>query len=42
MALNLARNSRVFVSTQLTSGFTSLNTWEILVQDGFSFCIGVR
>lgn len=39
MALNLARNSRLFVST-VTAGFDSTNTWEVLVQDGFSFSQG--
>jgi len=44
MALNLIRNSRVFYSTNLTAtgavaatGFTTANTQEIQVQDGFSF-----
>ncbi len=45
MAYNLARNSRVFVTTNLntatgavkTTGFTTLNTWELQVLDGFSF-----
>jgi hypothetical protein len=46
MALNLIRNSRVFYTTNLktdgsgqvaTTGFTSSNTREIQVQDGFSF-----
>lgn len=44
MALNLIRNSRVFYTTNLTStgqvaatGFTTANTQEIQVQDGFSF-----
>jgi hypothetical protein len=43
MALNLLRNSRVFYTTKLTngivdsSGFTSADTREIQVQDGFSF-----
>ena len=44
MALNLIRNSRVFYTTNLTvtgqvaaTGFTTANTQEIQVQDGFSF-----
>lgn len=45
MAYNLARNSRVFVTTNLntatgavkTTGFTPLNTWELQILDGFSF-----
>lgn len=45
MAYNLARNSRVFVTTNvntatgvvLTTGLTTLNTWEIQVLDGFKF-----
>lgn len=44
MALNLIRNSRVFFTTNVNSegivsasGFTTSNTWEIQVQDGFSF-----
>jgi hypothetical protein len=44
MALNLIRNSRVFYTTNLTvtgqvaaTGFTTSNTKEIQVQDGFSF-----
>ena len=44
MALNLIRNSRVFYTTNLsntgqvnTQGFTTANTQEIQVQDGFSF-----
>ena len=44
MALNLIRNSRVFFTTNLTSsnnvaasGFTPSNTFELQVQDGFSF-----
>ena len=44
MALNLIRNSRVFFTTNVntsgiiqTSGFLPTNTWEIQVQDGFSF-----
>lgn len=46
MALNLIRNSRVFVTTNIDSdgklkttanSFTTSNTWEIQVQDGFSF-----
>jgi hypothetical protein len=58
MAYNLARNSRVFVTTNLstavgatvasgqtnapvgcvlTTGFTTANTWEIQVLDGFKF-----
>ena len=44
MALNLIRNSRVFFTTNVdssgtvaASGFTSSNTFEIQVQDGFSF-----
>lgn len=40
MALNLARNSRLFVST-VDTGFDSTNTWEVLVQDGFSFSQGI-
>jgi len=44
MALNLIRNSRVFYTTNLTvtgqvatTGFTTANTQELQVQDGFSF-----
>jgi hypothetical protein len=44
MALNLIRNSRVFFTTNLDSsnkvaatGFTNTNTFELQVQDGFSF-----
>ena len=44
MALNLIRNSRVFVTTNIdgdgkvkSTGFLPANTWEIQVQDGFSF-----
>lgn len=44
MALNLIRNSRVFVTTNIdgdgkvkASGFSPTNTWEVQVQDGFSF-----
>lgn len=43
MALNLIRNSRVFFTTNVTNGsvnntgFTAINTFEIQVQDGFSF-----
>ena len=44
MALNLIRNSRVFFTTNLnssnnvaTTGFTNTNTFELQVQDGFSF-----
>jgi len=44
MALNLIRNSRVFFTTNLNSsnqvaatGFTNTNTFELQVQDGFSF-----
>ena len=44
MALNLIRNSRVFFTTNLDSsnnvastGFTNTNTFEVQVQDGFSF-----
>ena len=43
MALNLIRNSRVFFTTKVTNGvvdatgFTAANTFEIQVQDGFSF-----
>ena len=44
MALNLIRNSRVFVTTNIdgdgkvkAAGFLPANTWEIQVQDGFSF-----
>ena len=44
MALNLIRNSRVFFTTNVTSsnnvattGFTNTNTFELQVQDGFSF-----
>lgn len=44
MALNLIRNSRVFVTTNIdgdgkvkATGFLPTNTWEIQVQDGFSF-----
>jgi hypothetical protein len=44
MALNLIRNSRVFLTNNLTSsgavaasGFDDTNTFEIQVQDGFSF-----
>lgn len=50
MAYNLARNSRVFVTTNLntatgavkTSGFTTTNTWELQVLDGFSFSQGTN
>jgi hypothetical protein len=45
MSFNLIRNSRVFFTTNvdpntgnvLTTGFTPTNTFEIQVQDGFSF-----
>lgn len=44
MALNLIRNSRVFFTTNVnsagevqTTGLTKTNTFEIQVQDGFSF-----
>lgn len=44
MALNLIRNSRVFFTTNVntagivqTTGLTKTNTYEIQVQDGFSF-----
>ena len=43
MALNLIRNSRVFFTTKVTNGvvdstgFTDADTFEIQVQDGFSF-----
>lgn len=44
MALNLIRNSRVFFTTNLDTsnkvagtGFTNTNTFELQVQDGFSF-----
>jgi len=45
MAYNLSRNSRVFVTTNvstatgavLTAGFAATNTWELQVLDGFSF-----
>ncbi len=44
MAYNLARNSRVFATTNVNaagvvqaSGFTTANTWEIQVLDGFKF-----
>lgn len=45
MAYNLVRNSRVFVTTNLntatgavlSSGFTTNNTWELQVLDGFTF-----
>ena len=45
MALNLVRNSRVFFTSNVdsstgvvgTSGFTSANTYEIQVLDGFTF-----
>ena len=44
MALNLIRNSRVFFTTNLDSsnrvaatGFSDTNTFELQVQDGFSF-----
>lgn len=45
MAYNLARNSRVFVTTNLntatgavtTTGLATNNTWELQVLDGFSF-----
>lgn len=40
MAKNLARNSRLFISTE-SSGFDSTNTWEVLIQDGFSFSQGI-
>lgn len=37
MALNLSRNTRVFVSTNAAdTGFTSANTWEIQVMAGYS------
>lgn len=50
MAYNLARNSRVFVTTNLntatgavlTTGLTANNTWEIQVLDGFSFSQGTN
>jgi len=50
MAYNLARNSRVFATTNLntatgavlTSGFTTANTWELQVLDGFSFSQGTN
>ena len=47
MALNLSRNSRVFLTTNVDSagkvqetasnGFTAANTYEIQVLDGFTF-----
>jgi len=45
MAYNLARNSRVFVTTNLntatgavkSTGFTPTNTWELQILDGFTF-----
>jgi hypothetical protein len=45
MAYNLARNSRVFVTTNLntatgavlTTGLSTTNTWEVQVLDGFKF-----
>ena len=40
MALNLSRNSRLFIST-VTTGFDSTNTWEVQMQDGFSFSQGI-
>jgi hypothetical protein len=40
MALNLSRNSRLFIST-VTAGFDSTNTWEVQMQDGFSFSQGI-
>lgn len=50
MAYNLARNSRVFVTTNLNTatgavkatGFTTTNTWEIQVLDGFKFSQGTN
>jgi hypothetical protein len=49
MAYNLARNSRVFVTTNLdsygavaASGFTTANTFEVQVLDGFSFSQGTN
>jgi len=36
MALNLSRNTKLFVSTVKT-GNTNLNTWEVPVLDGYSF-----
>lgn len=50
MAYNLARNSRVFVTTNLntatgavlTTGITTSNTWEIQVLDGFKFSQGTN
>ena len=36
MALNLSRNSLLYVST-VETGFDDTNTWEIPIQDGFSF-----
>lgn len=37
MALNLSRNTRVFVSTNAgDTGFTSTNTWEIQVMAGYN------
>jgi len=50
MAYNLARNSRVFVTTNLnastgavlTTGLTALNTWEIQILDGFTFSQGTN
>lgn len=39
MARNLLRNVRVFVST-VTTGFDNTNTWELAVQDDFSYSQG--
>lgn len=39
MARNLLRNTRVFVST-VTTGFSDTNTWELAVQDDFSYSQG--
>lgn len=52
MAINLSRNTKVYFTTNVNaatgvitdanSGFTSLNTFEIQVQDGYSFSQGTN
>ena len=52
MAINLSRNTKVYfttnvdaatgVITDLNSGFTNVNTFEIQVQDGYSFSQGTN
>lgn len=37
MAINLSRNTRVFVSTETIAAQAAVNTWEIPVIDGYSF-----